>query len=353
MVNSHYIPQFILRGFSSDDKITYCDIDNKKIELRNTRSVFSERGYYSDALEKDLCIKAEYLFANLFHNKLEKARYSLTLTADELFILKKYLIVTSIRYRYEYTDDEKVMTEKLGAAFTDDFDENLNNILRCENVNDMFNYMKKVPEYFDVANLDKLMDSGDVNVHLWAEIKDVIQSYIVFIKPQGTERFLIPDIGKGIYEGPMSRRKMYGLLEAGMQNPTLLQIATMLTPHDYTIYPLTKDLAILSMSIFFKLLAESEVTSNVRLPEECPTVSSVLGFGSSNAIKPPKVKMNCGTKEYHYEVQRVNARDISHFNCIMMAEAKKYIACAGLDTVKKSAGMVKEYTNRDFSFNEY
>ncbi len=352
MVNSHYVPQFILKGFCNNDKIIYCDINNKKTELRNTRSIFSEKGYYPDTLEKDLCKKAEYLFANLFHNKLENARNTLTLTADDLFVLKKYLIVSSIRYKYEYSEDEMQMAKKLGAAFQVDFVENLNNILRCENTNDLFAYMEKVNKNFVLNKFDKMTKQDDINVPLWAEMKDIIYSYIVFIKAQGAEKFIISDIGKGIYEGPMSKRKMFGLLEAAMQqgNPTLLQIATMLTPHDYTIYPLTKDLAILSMSTFFKLFTESEIKSNVILPVEYPTLSSILGFGNSDVIKPPKVKMNRGIKEYKYEVQRLSAKEVSHFNCLMMAEAKKYIACAGLETVKTSVDLVKEYTDRDFSF---
>ena len=31
MVNSHYIPQFILKNFYKDDKIQYCDIDKKRV----------------------------------------------------------------------------------------------------------------------------------------------------------------------------------------------------------------------------------------------------------------------------------------------------------------------------------
>ena len=33
MINSHYVPQFILRNFYVDDKITYCDLENKTIQL--------------------------------------------------------------------------------------------------------------------------------------------------------------------------------------------------------------------------------------------------------------------------------------------------------------------------------
>ena len=184
-MNSHYIPQFILRNFCNENKITYCDLDNKKIELRNTRSVFSEQGYYPEGIEKDLCKKAEYLFANLYHNKLENARNSIILTAEELFILKKYLIVTSIRYRYEHTEDDYILMGMLGDAFKVEFIDSLNKILNCETIDDMYKYLEMMDKYFKNM-LNKLGENTDVNLPLCVEIKDVLHSYIVFVKTRGS-----------------------------------------------------------------------------------------------------------------------------------------------------------------------
>lgn len=351
-MNSHYIPQFILRNFCVEDKITYCDLVNKKAELRNTRSVFSEQGYYPERIEKDLCKKAEYLFANLYHNKLENSRNTIILTPEELFVLKKYLIVSSIRYRYEYSEDDYALMEKLGNAFKDEFIDSLNKILNCETSDEMFKYLGMMNKYFDLNMLDKLGEESELNVVLWAEIKDVLHSYIVFVKTRENEKFIIPDIGKGIYEGPMSRRKMTGLLECVMSqgNPAVAQILAMITPHDYTVFPLSKDMAILSMSTFFKLLTDSEIKMNFVLPEDCPTVSSVLGFGSKDTITPPKVRNSRGSKEYIYDVKQINAMDVSHFNCLMLAEAKNHIACSDLSSIRKTLELAKEYTDRDISF---
>jgi len=58
MVRSHYVPQFILKNFCWDNKITYCDFETKTKELRNVYSVFSQKGYYSDEVENELCDKA-------------------------------------------------------------------------------------------------------------------------------------------------------------------------------------------------------------------------------------------------------------------------------------------------------
>ena len=70
MINSHYVPQLILRHFANAERIQYCDLGNRKVETRNIRSTFSEKGYYPDEIEKEMCYKIESQFANLLNNKL-------------------------------------------------------------------------------------------------------------------------------------------------------------------------------------------------------------------------------------------------------------------------------------------
>ncbi len=349
MVNSHYIPQFILRNFCENGQITLCDLDKKKIQLRNPRSVFSEKGYYPDSMEKELSTKAEYLFANLYHQKLEDVRNSISLNADELFILKKYLIVSSIRYHYEYSKEENEFLDQLGDSYKPHFIDDLNYILSCDSVDKMMGYIIKMNKVLNPSHPDPI---EDMSVHLWAEIKDILQSYIVFVTAPKDEEFLIPDIGKGIYEGPMSRRKVTGLLDIMISqgHTELIPIVTMLTPHDYTVFPLSKRLAVLSMSVFFKLLTDSEIRVNVILPDDCPTVSSVLNFGSRDAITPPKVRYERGVKTYRYDVKRLSAADISHFNSLMLAEAKHFVAYSDISHLKKTLSAVREYSDRDISF---
>lgn len=353
MINSHYVPQFILRNFYSDDKITYCDLEKKIVQARNAKSVFSKEGYYPENIEKDLCKKAEYQFANLYHNKLEEARSSLTLTANDLFTIKKYLVVCAIRYKYEISEEDIKLRELLGPAFKVDYDKSLNEILACDTTEDIFNVLGKNEEFLyknfqgnDVGNMDEL------NMPLWSELKDILHSYLVFVKVRGDEKFLVPDVGRGIYQGPLGIRKTTGLFENAInsENQQLLQLMQMITPRDYTIYPLSKNLAILSMNSFFKLLTESEFHLNVKLPEDYPTVSAVLGFGDSNAITPPKVKMNGRTKEYKYDIKSLTNKDVCHFNSLMIGDAIRYVACAGLKDIQKSVQTATDYTDRDLVF---
>lgn len=97
----HYIPQFILRNFQDENsQVSYWDIENSKLEKRNTRSVFMNRDMYRDEInhqddptsiestlavfEQEIAelIKGKFLTSNevvITREKLEKLRIFLSL----------------------------------------------------------------------------------------------------------------------------------------------------------------------------------------------------------------------------------------------------------------------------------
>ena len=105
MAGNHYIPQFILRHFCTDNLITYCDLQKQKIELRNTKSVFTEKGYYSDVLERSLCEKIEVQFATILNNKIIPSSNRLILSDDDMLILKKFLLISGLRYKIDLENE--------------------------------------------------------------------------------------------------------------------------------------------------------------------------------------------------------------------------------------------------------
>ena len=133
-------------------------------------------------------------------------------------------------------------------------------------------------------------------------------------------------------------------------DPTVFSLIPRIGVRDYVIYPLSPNLAVLTMNIFFKLFTDSEIKTDLKLPPDYPTVSSILGFGSADTICPPKVRMDGKTKEYIYEIKPVTTMDICHLNDIMIAEARRYVACAGLKSIQRSLKTVNNYTERDLSF---
>ncbi len=350
MINSHYIPQFILKNFLSDDKLTYCDKQKKTIELRNTRSVFCEKGYYPDNIEKDLCYKVEYLFANLYHNKLENVHNSLDLSSEELFLIKKYLIVSAIRYKYNTDSLANEILELEKENYRINRDNSLNAILSCNDKNDL---NKKIDEYNDYVHRYYTGDNHQTNfdVFLSAELKDIVQSYIIFVKPRCDERFAIPDIGRCTYQGPLGMKKGLIISQMLMINPCpeVYDMAMKMGPRDYSIYPISSNLAIVSMSSFYRIFAEhKDGTKNYSI---ISNISDMLGLEDISIFKGPRLRIRSGAiTNYHYDIVPLKLKDMCHINCLFFSQAEAHIACAGLETIQKSIENVNKYTDSDFSF---
>lgn len=328
MVNSHYIPQFILRHFCVDNNIQYCDIEKRRVEKRTTRTVFSEQGYYPDKLEHELCVKIESQFANILNNKITKERYRIFLNADEMLLLKKYLMISILRYRTDELEKDPILQglskeqlEYLGG----DFCENINKILVCKTKEDAFKYCN--------------FESSDTNMTLMAYVKDVLCSYTVFVKTNNCgEDFILPDRGWGTYEGPIHIKKLTSTLELAMKtgDPLLFRIAEMITPHDYSIFPLTRNMAVMTVSIFFKLCMP-DFPYNVIFPEEAPTLSQALGFGNAKTITPPVPRKVYGKgTEYLCEIQQLSKHDTVFLNSLLLSNADNYFAYAECERVKRS-----------------
>lgn len=344
MVRSHYIPQFILRNFCENDKITYCDICKREVSQRNTRSVFSEVGYYSEETEADLNNKIEHIFANLYHNKLENARYTIELTPEELFTLKKYLIVASVRYRFKYTEEDKIRIASLGKALKPEFESDIKEILNINTISEAYNYINKIDSQLDDFNkIEKIQDSDEYSIPLWSEVKDIIQSYVVFVQAPKEEEFIIPDLGRGMRQGPIANRKLFFLIDLLMQGRLDLgPLSTSITPRDYTIFPLSKKLAVISISSFYKLYCDLDGLYNVRLPDDFPTVSEALGFGDKNLISPPHNKYTRKGYIYQYEIKKLSIKDISILNLLMINETTDYFAFSNSCRIKNTLEIAKE-----------
>ena len=140
MVKSHYVQQLILRNFGTDEIIHYCDLDKKIVETRNIKSTFAEKGYYPDEIESDLCYKTEKDFAYLLNSKILKERYKITLSPEELFTLKKYLIVTCIRYNVTEAMSDFDNPQAMIDSYSKEFYSNINKVLACENLDEMASF---------------------------------------------------------------------------------------------------------------------------------------------------------------------------------------------------------------------
>ena len=96
MANSHYVPMLALRKFA--DKLCLFNVrtGEYKENIKIDKS-FSKQNFYSDEVEEKLNKRIESQFGNLFSNKLLNAENKIELKRDELYLIKKFLLISVIR----------------------------------------------------------------------------------------------------------------------------------------------------------------------------------------------------------------------------------------------------------------
>ena len=333
MINSHFIPQLILRHFCEEEKLTYYDIEKNRSEIRSTRSVFSEKGYYPEQLEKDLCQKIEVQFANLLNNKILSDRYKVVINEKDQLILKKFLIITCLRVHdnnmqqnawYQVLKRDGIIPagEEYRDFFSGDFFGNMNKVLECQ----------------DIESLITTAESSG-NLNLMTYIRDIIYSYNVFVKSNNSkEEFIIPDRGWAGYRGPMSVKKLNAMMNM-LQirfDPLVDMLLHMSSPQDYAVFPITKNMAIITMSPAFKICLPG-APYNIIYPDNAPSLSACIGFGTSNTIMDPtKHILRNGTAEYKYEIQQLNKNDVCFLNSLLINNAEKFFAFSSENNVRFS-----------------
>ena len=332
MVNSHFIPQFILRNFCADNKIQYYNKHTKSVETRSTKSVFSEKGYYPDALEKELCSKIEYQFSVVLNNKIINARNNITLNSEDMWILKKFLIITSLRvhddnmehntwYRFLKRDGFIKDTEEFKNMTRGDFYGNIKKILNC-------------PDPITALEITET----EANMTLFTFVRDITNSYNVFVKSgKSKENFVIPDRGWANYCGIIAMKKINAILDMPLYSfdPYLQLLIKMSSPQDYAVFPLSSDLAIVTVSPLIQVMLPSS-PYNVILPPEAPTLAKCMGFGSTKIFAPPKTQMICGTKLYTYDIHQLKLSDVIFLNSLLIEKADSFIGFADYSKIQKS-----------------
>lgn len=332
MVNSHFIPQFILRNFCADNKIQYYNKHTKSVDTRSTRSVFSEKGYYPDELEKELCSKIEYQFSVVLNNKIINARSNITLNSEDMWILKKFLIITMLRvhddnmdhnawYRFLKRDGFIQNPDEFKTEFSGDFYDNIKKILNC-------------PDPITALEITET----ETNMNLFSFVRDVINSYNVFVKTsKSKENFVMPDRGWANYCGIICMKKINGIMDMPIFpfDPFLQQLIQMSSPQDYAIFPLSSSLALVTVSPLIQVMLPSS-PYNVILPPEAPTLAKCMGFGSNKIFSPPQKQMLCGTKLYTYEIHQLKPSDVVFLNSLLIENADSFIGFADYDKIQQS-----------------
>jgi len=134
--------------------------------------------------------------------------------------------------------------------------------------------------------------------------------------------------------GPIGVRKMNALMQSGrIEDAMLLQ---MVSPQDYGMFPLSRNMAIITMSPAYKQHLKGSGT-RIIYPPHAPTLSACLGFGSEDTIEPPTNKfLKSGAMVYQYKIKQLVKRDVIFLNSLLLDYANQFFGYANADKVRSS-----------------
>jgi hypothetical protein len=95
VVRSHIVPKLIIERFAHP--INVFDVQGGNLKKgKNPKKTFNVEDAYEDEVEKQLCQKIESPFAKLIDNKILN-KCDIVLTREELMLMKRFMLVQSIR----------------------------------------------------------------------------------------------------------------------------------------------------------------------------------------------------------------------------------------------------------------
>lgn len=290
----HYIPQFILRNFQDENsQVTYWDIENSKLEKRNTRSVFMNMNMYRDEInhqddptriESTLAV-FEKEIAELINKKFLTSN-EVVITREELEKLRIFLSLLSFRsnsrmeqYRNNKFNEStrKILENYSPEGFEDLWKREVEELAKCRS-------------YADVES-NKVVDPI-IKMDFFNDLKGM---YMTLVDARGGE-FLLTDI--------------YPTLEIFPVQPGI-------NLHMHCFYPLSPTRMLILNHIMFK----EEVND--------PSLNAMKAFSkiSGDMLIPPKSKRIIPTAflpsdTYTYRVRKIYQDDVEYINALFLNEAR-------------------------------
>lgn len=277
MAKNHYIPQLIIRRFSP--AITTFNTRHRQlVKERKSERTFQKEDIYTDEIERKMCESLEGPFAKLIDNKI-LGQEIITLTRLELYQIKRYLLMDSIRC-YSADDfiramrnfsDNTIRYFQLGGAMPSDKNaENLPSIFTKQEDSHTLQ-MQAMQVYLDCEDLIEMIKHPLITkeVYAWAQV--ALEAYIVFWDCADEQEFVLTDFGMiseyepshMVFEG-MSISKFsychYKLMQANAKKDRYrgLEYARLIATEqimfeNYSVFHLSSNRCIALINPFFRL----------------------------------------------------------------------------------------------------
>ena len=202
-MKNHYVSQFIIKRFSS--AINVFDVHTGRIdESKRPDRVFYKKDIYDEELEKLFNYNIESKVANILNNKILVDGDTITLTRSELFLLKRYMLICSVR-----TFDEEKFCRLLKG-----FENNANRFISFYpeystlkktkelNISDKELYLRTLKVFATTEIIKDIVDNPLATREMLVWAIPFLDSYIAFWDTPKGKEYILTDCGMcSEYEG--------------------------------------------------------------------------------------------------------------------------------------------------------
>ena len=379
MVNSHYVPMQTLRRFGN--KLCVFNVrTGEYFENINIDKLFSEKGFYTSEIEDKLNKRIESQFGNLFANKLMKCEETVELSRDELYLIKKFLLISVIRSlgNEEFMQKEKHFYEGLQSHWLEFAKEK--GVSREEALKNMPQapFTEKVIEgesSYDywMRTLSVILDSDGTPqdilkhpdktypAHRWAEV--VNNGYVAFWDSNyERDEFVVTDIGmtseneKGWNGVTVHNKKKTDFLSNLLMNEKddVMKINIYRNMHmhrnfseNFMMFPISARRMIVEIDPFYKFrIAFKDRYKMPALDELTEMANEELFYPNENKYVLPQDSLE-GPKyhpddRYIYKIKKLTSKETRYCNELFLDRINTYV---GFSSLNKVAGSLIKYKN--------
>lgn len=355
---NHYIQNRLLKNFavqSENGKYKICLIDlfHFTAEYHNTDSTFYKKNFYDikeNINQKELEIKfgdiVEQPMCAIF-NKLQNSKNTITLTRSELEIIKKYILLQLYRTPHNKTSYTNIPK--------DAFELSQFNIGKDESKEDF--WKREMLTILD-SDWDTLLTTEMVGIRKHAI--EINTSFLMFVSTNAefcindlgycTERIpvIIPKEKENEYINAAKKlgQELYG--QDNFDEIAKKEIRNKRSYVDnYVLFPISSNMAILSVSLMWKMLYLHPTLISSGIPYQSPILSKHLSLPLPQYVNESKIisEQDIPTykhpdDKYTYIIHNLSKTEAIYLNHLTINEAFCYV---GLKTPSQFIDTIKQY----------
>ena len=361
-MKNHYIPQFIINRFSS--AVNVFNLNTAEIrEKRPSNKIFFTKNIYTDEVEIALNRHLETEFSTLMKNKLLNEE-NILITRRDLFLIKKYMFITSIRTQepshFCYLLKSLKTNSNMFVSFAKLEGINSINLKTSEEIlknmseYDFYNQQLLALTEFDTSKLMQVYDifkDERLSLEMACLACSFFFSYVAFWDAPDNEEFILSDAGivseyEGFHQitGGLDASKTSYLnhqIKKGDKNKIGAYVRPMQTTlmmyENYDIFNISSKRCIVAINPFFKLYDSKTETMikdkngkidsiyQVKVPDIWPAV-----IQNRTLFEAPKTNylfkgLYLPDDTFEYKSKKLDKKEMIYINSLLINESKNWI----------------------------